>query len=327
MRVFIDANIYLGFIRPADEKLEALAIFRKNVKKEKINLLFPQITRDEFFRNIQQEKTGYGKSIEKIKVYKPPLPAIVQKKDIRKQIDAKHAEYSELLEQFKDSYYDAVENMIKTEIKYLIDNSVNIHEDQSIINLAQTRRIKGNPPGKGGNTPLGDEIAWELILNKCFDDDITIITGDNDWVDPQRDGTPKIKDFLTREWTAKTTKHLQYYNTLSEYVKDTIEGSEIDQKDINAEKEVVAAPVNGGFGPATFGSVGFGMPFSTASLSPSAINGPARFTIDNPAPQSSAASLATIGIDYGAGKFCLKCGQRYNAGSTHLCVGGVAVGP
>src|SRR5216684_2013215 len=178
MKVFIDTNVYINFIRTSGEKLKSLDEIGKLIKSGEISLVFPRITLDELIRNIPGEALAYQKNIEQ-QLPKQPAFAVSINKKRREKIDKIHKEYLEELKLLKQHYLKSVKIVEKKIIEDLWQLATKLEDTPGLIERAHARKIKGNPPGKGQH--IGDELEWELLLENCSDDDLTIITFDGDW--------------------------------------------------------------------------------------------------------------------------------------------------
>ena len=78
-----------------------------------------------------------------------------------------------------------------------------VEASADVVVRARDRRERGNPPGKATG-PLGDQLAWEQLLEQATDADILwLVTGDGDFAT----GTPKrLNPFLYRELRAVAPK-------------------------------------------------------------------------------------------------------------------------
>jgi hypothetical protein len=225
MRVFIDTNIYLNFFKTSAEKVNSLEILRSNLKEKNINLIFPHVTQNEFFKNLPKTKFEYVETIRAIKFSEPQYAVVARNKAQGGAIDKIVKDLETEKEKIIREYLDSSKKIVDHDIQYLMDNAVNIHEDINLIEKANRRRLLGFPPGKDKmEHHLGDEVVWEMLLAKCNDDDLTIIAADSDWRERNIEQEPqeKIKDFLLKEWRAVSSKELKLYTTLGEYINKNL---------------------------------------------------------------------------------------------------------
>jgi len=230
MRVFVDTNIYLGFIELSQEKLDSLSELRKLVVQGKLSLVFPKITQDELFRRIPLVSLRQTNDLSQKEPAKPQLAVSVRNGKEKKKIKRLYEEYQKAIKAIQENYLKSVDKLTRNEIEPLIRHAASIHENDKLVDAARKRRLKGNPPGKRQG-PIGDEIEWEILINLCSDDELIIITNDGDWKHPDKLKN-ELHPFLIREWKAKTKKKIKLYSTLGEFInkhtkkkiaKDTIE--------------------------------------------------------------------------------------------------------
>lgn len=236
MKVFIDTNVYINFIRTSDEKLKSLDEIEKLIKSGKISLVFPKITLEELIRNIPHAALAYQEDIEK-QLPKQPAFAVSINRKRRENIDKIHEEYKEELKRLKDHYLKSIGSVKKKIVEDLWKLAIKLEDTSDLVERAYSRKIKGNPPGKGQH--IGDELEWELLLESCSDDDLTIITFDGDWFNLINSKKSEISPLLQMEWDKKTNnrKKLQIFTTLGEFVNELTGKSVISKKEIEKEKK------------------------------------------------------------------------------------------
>ena len=182
MRVFIDANIYLNFFKPSEEKMTSLGLLRKNLKKQKINLIFPKITQDELLRNLSVIRSKYIRELRTLKMVPPATASVIKGKAQTNKIQDLANKIKSELGKLEGSYIKYSDKLLKNDIEYLIKNSISPNIDDDVFELAKRRRFIGNPPGKSdGRFHIGDELVWEILLKSYGDDDLVIVSNDGDW--------------------------------------------------------------------------------------------------------------------------------------------------
>jgi hypothetical protein len=236
MRVFIDANIYLVYLEKSNEKLDLLSELKRLIKEKKIELIFPLITQEEFFRRYPSVCIRYFKALNNTKPSGPPIVASVARKrkvKIKSKLEKLYLEYLKELEIVKVAHKKSVDKFIKKDIEGLIKLSVVAKYDEHLFNLAYRRKLLGNPPGKRIN-PVGDELVWEMILADFTDDDLCIVSGDGDWGNElERDN--QVNPLLSKEWKNKTNKNLMLFSALGDFInfitkKETVPKAQIDEE-------------------------------------------------------------------------------------------------
>lgn len=264
MRVFIDANIYLNFFRPSKEELNSLGVLRKNLKKQKINLIFPQVTQDEFFRNLPLIRYRYINELRTLELNVPPYAIVAKNKARAKSIRELVRQIRNELTLLERAYLKRAKELVEQDIKYLIDNSINPGVSIDIFEAAKKRRLVGNPPGKGDSAfHIGDEIVWELLLADYVEDDLVIVSNDSDWkeISVDKGAKPSISAVLKNEWAKKSKYSLSLVSTLGEFINTHLEVSEkVPELEIKAEESIKASDEisifkNGSLASSSLGSV------------------------------------------------------------------------
>lgn len=269
MKAFVDSGVYLDYLR-GGVNLHILELFEQLLYKKKFGLIFPNITKEEIYRGIPLDQGRYIKG--KFHNFSMPnVPAGIEEGEKYKETKDLYDKFAEKLEELRHEALIAVGDILKNHIQKLYKNSESTKEDKRICDAAGLRKMKQNPPGKHQN-PLGDEIVWELILQKYSDDDVVIIVHDEDWRCMKE--KTKLHPFLEMEWQEKTKKKIKLFDTISQFI-DTIEPKKITKKDKESEKKAnfynfVDAP-SFSLSPSSSPSISSVSPFyvGSASASPS----------------------------------------------------------
>ncbi|MFZ2024802.1 MAG: PIN domain-containing protein [Microgenomates group bacterium] len=242
MRVYIDANIYLQLFGPAGDKADYIGKIIKLIKAGDVVVIFPKITQNEVFRNIG---SIYDQKLQKTKVKKSELQDVDEddNDDIRR-IKNKHIQICQEsvtkdLAIFREEYQKTKQSVFNSIFKDLRFQTDDFPETDELVSKANFRHIKGYPPGKGPH--IGDELAWEILLTNCLDDDLTIIATDPDW----RDKTSEkliLNMFLREEWEQKTKKKIILQNSLGEFISQYPKVGKIKKEDIEAEERMNTIP-------------------------------------------------------------------------------------
>lgn len=266
MRIFIDTNIYLNFIDSSDEQSSSLVKLRRLIEDGRYSLVFPKITQDELFRNVDKVRLGYIATLSQIfPTKKTELATSISDTKLAGEVDNLRKEGSRITSELKKNYLASVKKW-EDRINWLIKHSADIHESDEILKQAVNRRWKGNPPfGKG---PMGDEIEWEIIIGFCLDDDITIITNDPDWKSFDKSKN-ELHPLLTKEWKSKTNKKIDFFDTLGKFLMSIDEG-DVSEETVKKEKET-AEKVNDYLWQGDTGVAGYvSTATTTTTTSPSA---------------------------------------------------------
>jgi predicted nucleic acid-binding protein len=318
VRVFIDANIYLMFFEAKNEKLSSLSVFRRNMSKKGIELVFPKITYDEILRRIPKIKAESIKELAGFIPRAPKLPATVRSKKTSTDFDIIVEEYREKIRLISAEYVESVDKLL-AEIDQLFSKAKVPGMSSELLQRAMDRHLLGNPPGKGGHNPIGDELEWEILLEYYQKDDLIIITNDHDWKEYGSEGA--ISTFLKKEWRQKSGKELQFYSSLGEFVNDKIKPPKpIDEKEISDEKRI-SAPIESSGGFITVGAdSGIISPsevdlFSVWAHDPSYASMPQPLYVHNPSQPLPASRAFRVCPQCGTGvtasrdRYCSVCGS------------------
>lgn len=223
MRVFVDTCIYEDFIKGRGVRLELLKTFKSYIP-EKFKLIFPKITKEEVFRGVPQDYIQ-----TRIPEYSMPnVPAGVEEREAYQDAKKLLRDFNKQLNKIGQELLPSLNNLMKDYIEWFIEHAEKIEEDSGVIEAAQLRRLKGNPPDRSQN--LGDEIVWELLLQKYCDDELIIISDDPDWRSKgsQED---KLHPFLEKEWNDKKTgKSIKLLKNMREFI-ETIDPKKVKKED------------------------------------------------------------------------------------------------
>jgi hypothetical protein len=181
--LLVDANQYLA--------LYGLASGRKllDLLHGQRNRIFvsTQIV-DEVTRNkLKLASRFFAAQFEKGKIIAVPDHLLGVDGDKIKELRDKFALAESARKEINDIALDVLTKISRAEddvsifLRSLFDKAVAPSTEQ--IARAQSRRERGNPPGKL-NDPLGDQIYWEQFLDHCRKNkckDVWIITGDTDY--------------------------------------------------------------------------------------------------------------------------------------------------
>ncbi len=277
MRLFVDTNIFLSFLEASKENTRSLVELKTLINDKKVKLVFPQITQEEYYRNIPRIVSTLCDEIDGHLPKKPEVAvSLRENKKITKDLAKAHKKYSVLLKNLKEQYSKSVERINVLYIEKLVNKSEKFSETKELLDLAQARCFKGNHPGKK-NGVIGDEIEWEILLKYCFDDDLTIISNDKDWRSTNIDGKVVLNTFLTREWGMISDKKIILETSLGKFINSTLKIEKIPSETISREESesskigvftvassfATTSSINSSvfsptFSPSTFGTIPYG---------------------------------------------------------------------
>lgn len=252
MRVFVDANIYLNFFEKSNDGITSLDTLKEYVEKKKVTLILPQVTQDEFFRNLPGTRRRYLKAIDSaISSNKSAHASIAylsfgKAASKRGRIKEFHKSMLEELKMIKDKYPSDCGKLVADTIMPLTKVALVPEETSEIFERAKRRRFLGNPPGKSGaRMHIGDEFVWELILENYVDDDLVVVSNDGDWLQSKDDGSKGVSDFLKTEWQRRTKKNIDAVETLGEFINAYIkppEDKKVTKEEIAKERSTLSSP-------------------------------------------------------------------------------------
>ena len=235
MKVFIDTVIYKRLFEGNSPSEEYFNKLENLVKNKKFSLIFPKITRNEVHRALR--KLLKVKEKEQKFTFPP-----------KHYFDSKAREnFSKIEEEYEKEWKSEYEKMIKRNLnikkkmaKKLFNSfhklTLDYPETKELWRLARERKIKRYPPGKTSD-PLGDELAWEIILKHCVDDDLIIVSGDSDWQDLTDPKSSKINPLLLEEWkNKKTGKKLELLKDLGDLIAKFTKDYKKPEKEVEKEK-------------------------------------------------------------------------------------------
>ena len=241
MRLFIDTNIYLDYFRASSESLASLKALKNLLTQKRVILVVPEQTEQEYLRRrsgIVEETRNELLKQRGSRAFNGQTPVVrgwKRAKTIEKIIRNLMSAYDDLLEE-----YDKKSLAEKTEADLLIKDifklSDKLAESKFIIEKANLRYMKGNPPRKyKDDRSLGDAIVWESLLEDANKDNLAIITHDTDFICKQKE-EQVLNHFLRKEWEKKTNKKINLYISLAKFI-NYFEKKDVIKKEIVQEEE------------------------------------------------------------------------------------------
>jgi hypothetical protein len=221
LQLFLDTNIWLSFYSLSKDDLEELRKLSVLIDHGRLKLYVTDQVRDEFRRNRENKFaaamkrfTDGGLPDQFPQVCKDFVAEYEQMRAaIRSFKDARDRLLKKVSEDFENEALKADEI-----IQILFKKAIKIQATDEIVQKAQVRRSRGNPPGKGQG-PIGDEINWECLLETIEEGtDFYVIAEDEDWR-RSKDGD-KLKPFLQWEWKRSKRSDIFYYRELTSFFRD-----------------------------------------------------------------------------------------------------------
>lgn len=246
MRVFVDTNIYLNFYRMSRETQTLLREFLNITKENKIDIIFPPQVKEEIIRNKGLVIDNFSSC------YLQAMPIIVRaeilvgnfkdSKDAKKRKQRLDKRYRNIIEKYKKITL-ASNSKVNVLIKEIQRNSLASKETPDILQRAYFRYLKGNPPRKNKNDEsFGDAIIWETILDSYINDDLSIITNDNDWFNCfNKSKRLELNDLLKQEWKNKSRNKIIIYKNLGQFVSGYEPKEKKVKREVLIEEERVAS--------------------------------------------------------------------------------------
>lgn len=217
INLFIDTNIFLTFYNLSNDDLDELKKLAILIDAEKINLLLPEQTKNEFIRSRDNSILSAINSLKEQKI-NSRFPQI--SKGYKEFILLKEAfknfekQKNKIIDKIKEDAKDRNLNADKI-IQLIFDLANPIKTTDQLIYLAKTRFDLGNPPGKGNS--YGDALNWECLLSEV-NSELHLISGDNDFTSNL--DRREFNSFLKNEWKSKKNYNIYFYKTISDFFKD-----------------------------------------------------------------------------------------------------------
>lgn len=237
MKVFIDTNTYLQLFTPSGDQADYIGKLIKLVDDKKISIIFPKIIQNELLRNIGDASdviSKYKTNLDNSKAKEPKLHASFDE-EARGKINKAYSLWSEGINELHENYQKLVDDLKKRIFEEYKQKTIDFPETETLVQRAYFRKLKGYPPGKGHH--LGDQLSWEILLENCADEDLTIVSDDSDWIDKTNKTELNLNQILEEEWAKKGSKKVKIFDSLGKFIKQYPEGEKITEEDINKEKQ------------------------------------------------------------------------------------------
>lgn len=199
IHLFIDTSTFLTFYAYTSDDLEELKKVAGLIKASKLKLYIPEQVADEFHRNREGKLAesltaflggGVSKTIPRFMVHYP------EAKEFGDALKAFQQAREKLAEKARR---DAAERLLPADDVFakIIEAAGLIPASEAIMQQANRRRLRGNPPGKKDS--VGDQINWEVLLEQVpSGEDLHIVTKDDDYASALAMDSPH--QFLQAEW-------------------------------------------------------------------------------------------------------------------------------
>ena len=217
IHLFIDTSTFLTFYAYTSDNLEELKKVSDLIGAGKLKLYIPEQVSDEFQRNregkLAQSLTEFlrGGIAQAVPRFMAEYPEAVDFTDAGKAYEQARAKLE------KKARKDAAEQLLPADSVFttIIDAAGLIKSEEEILQKANRRRLRGNPPGKKDS--VGDQINWEILLDKVPDgQDLHVVTKDGDYASALNSDSPH--QFLQTEWKKKKNGSLFIHRQLKPFL-------------------------------------------------------------------------------------------------------------
>ena len=217
MQLFIDANIFLSFYRFSSDDLEQLQKLAVLVKTGRISLLLPEQVVEEFLRNREATiaEALIGLRRHSLGFEYPRLAMEYREYAQLRELEVEYKRaHTALIQLIAD---DAAGRRLKADstVRSLFDAATQIAITSDVLDRAELRSAKGNPPGKKGS--IGDAINWEVLLESAESGELHFVSADTDYVSPLNE--TELNGFLMAEWKNAKGSAIVFYRSLTGFLR------------------------------------------------------------------------------------------------------------
>lgn len=213
--LFIDSNIWLSLYNFTNNDLEQFKKLKSYID-DSINLIVTEQVFDELTRNRENK---INSAMKEFNLKAPKFPAFTKGYDTYESFKIELEELCKKYDSWRnDIYIDIEERRLPADktIRGIIPKDKVINCD-SVIDKANKRMLRGNPPGK--NNSIGDAINWEMLLKIVPDnEDLYIISEDKDYRSCIFES--RICPFLEKKWKEKKHGKINLYTSLPKFLRE-----------------------------------------------------------------------------------------------------------
>lgn len=210
-KIFIDTNIFLDMYRAnLQSDISTLLGF---IFKNKKYFITTEQSINEFTRNrrsiLEQALESFKKTSRVDKSFPSFLRSLSNFKNYEETLSKYSIQRQAMIDEIQDKIDDVDKDMIYTKFMKLCNPNCIISTTKEIIDLANHRKLSGNPPTSDKYT-CGDEIIWESLLYYETErkEDLIIVSNDKTFA--------KNREFLVTEYKRKIEKKLMLCNNISD---------------------------------------------------------------------------------------------------------------
>lgn len=210
-KIFIDTNIFLDMYRAnLQSDISTLLGF---IFKNKKYFITTEQSINEFTRNrrsiLEQALESFKKTSRVDRSFPSFLRSLSNFKNHEETLSKYSIQRQAMIDEIQDKIDDVDKDMIYTKFMKLCNPNCIISTTKEIIDLANHRKLSGNPPTSDKYT-CGDEIIWESLLYYETErkEDLIIVSNDKTFA--------KNREFLVTEYKRKIEKKLMLCNNISD---------------------------------------------------------------------------------------------------------------
>ena len=210
-KIFIDTNIFLDMYRAnLQSDISTLLGF---IFKNKKYFITTEQSINEFTRNrrsiLEQALESFKKTSRVDRSFPSFLRSLSNFKNYEETLSKYSIQRQAMIDEIQDKIDDVDKDMIYAKFMKLCNPNCIISTTKEIIDLANHRKLSGNPPTSDKYT-CGDEIIWESLLYYETErkEDLIIVSNDKTFA--------KNREFLVTEYKRKIEKKLMLCNNISD---------------------------------------------------------------------------------------------------------------
>jgi len=215
INLFIDSNIWLDLYHFSSNDLEEFSKLKDMINKEIILFMPTQV----IFEINRNRDSKIDDAYRKFRDFKADIPNLCKGYSEYATFLALYSDIKKIHKELIDKVSNDIisYNLPADRLIFEINNlSTNIADTPEIIQKADLRFKRGNPPGKENS--LGDAIIWETLLFEVKNtEELFFISADKDYRNKFND---EFNSFLKHEWETTKKSKIYFYSSLSGFLKE-----------------------------------------------------------------------------------------------------------
>jgi|APLak6261658528_1056013.scaffolds.fasta_scaffold03037_2 hypothetical protein len=184
MQIYIDTNVFLDFYQSATDRL---AVFEEIIARAEFIVLTEQ-TITEFKRNRIARLLELSRNIDKASTIQLYTTAVARELpgfgEWQKARDNVKAIAKEMTRELNSWIKDESRDIVLSEFNKLIKITSYIPTSDEQIERARRRKVLGRPPTSPDKHTIGDELIWEMLLERV-QSDLIIVSRDKTFTENQ----------------------------------------------------------------------------------------------------------------------------------------------